>query len=138
MPKLTPFFQYSNARVLEMEEHRDLVTLMTAEQEESYRFYQRCCSEYADERSELLNAVNGMDLQLVLGAFGYTDFDQSVYEAKDMDGEYLFDKDTPAQDMLNLEYPVIACVAMESDHDRMGQVLTAVVEYVELREFNQK
>lgn len=129
LPLLEPFFKWDKTR-------NSGESSMTEEEGKSFDHYMKCRKEYADRLFEIRDSVDHFREDQILEAFGY-EHEEEIYED---------DKDCyctnpvsmgnkPTKDLLNLTYPVIAVVWIESDSDRMGKTGVCCVDFVEKNEF---
>ena len=130
IPLLTPFFKYSD-------QGSDR-SLMTEEEKASFEHYKKCMKEYARDLFDTRDSVEHYHMDHILEAFGY-EYDENENDDKNEEILNSFSEtNNPAKNKLELEYPVIAVVWIESDFDRFGANGILCVDFVEQKEFNPK
>lgn len=126
LPKLSPFFKYSK------ECRGDNFRPMTTEEQESFRYYDRCESMYADANATKRDAVLNISFDSLVRAFGYKIPSDEDDNGDEIDTE--FGEDTPLESSLTLTYPCVCVTWIESCYDRTSGAVCGV-DYVQLTEF---
>jgi hypothetical protein len=129
LPLLKPFFDYDNMRYKDQR-------LMTEEEGKSFDHYMKCRKEYADRLFEICDSVKHCREDNILLAFGY-EHEEDIFED---DKECyctnpLTATNKPSKNLLDLQYPVVAVIWIESDYDRIGKCGICCVDFVEKKEF---
>ena len=136
LPILEPFFRFQNRLGCNN-------ASMNNQEKQSFEHYKKCLKEYAEEEFILQRSVKQFDTDSILQAFGYQhDYD---YEDKFTDEEdykecvnELSETTKPSTNLFpELEYPLIAVVWIESDHDRSGPCGICCVDFIEKKEFDK-
>ncbi len=110
----------------------------TKEVQDSVKHYKKCWKEYAEELDEISRSVDHFTEEQILETVGY-EHEEDIFE--DDNDCYCKNPVTatqkPTKDLLNLEYPVIAVVWIDSDCDRMGKFGHCCVDFIEKKEFDK-
>jgi hypothetical protein len=107
---------------------------MTEEEKKSFDHYMKCRKEYAASLFELCDSVRHYNKNNILGAFGYV-HEEDIFENDEecYCTNLLTATNKPSKNLLDLQYPVVAVVLIESDYDRIG----CCVDFVEKKEFDK-
>jgi hypothetical protein len=140
LPKLAPFFKYSEIHPRER--------VMNEDEKASFDFYQKCSAEYADKRLEILNGVNGFEIDEIAEYFGLTPLEMSCYDTDengndiDEDGNIMppvsRETITISEEFLEeYNYPLIMVGAIDSGWDRCGDFKMAYLDCVSIDDFKE-
>ena len=132
-PLLEPYFKW-NKRI----GGNSVDNPMTEEERKSFDHYIKCYNEYAQDLFAIRDMTKHYGYDDILNAFGY-EHEEELFED---DTECyvknpLTETSKPNKDLLNLEYPVVAVVWIESDYNRGMKDGIMCVDFVELKEFKE-